>query len=322
MCNKLEELKYWRKREQNIPSNVTAKFNYTWYCENNRIGNALSQYYFNRVLAAHAGINYEIIKSASCQKSESIFDLLGDAQPLNITNTSSPWRDLCSSCMEDKYSDNGKFPHECHHWKMNELVPFLKQEFAVLANKTLQRHVELEHEIDDVAIHLRIALSDFERMGLLSFRHYLDLIPSNALRIGIVTAPVAVRRTPSDRDTIKIEITNRLHNFLRQHFPNATISLRNSVNDTASMVYTRLIQARRMTVCSGSTYCLYPAIASNGVGIVIWNRKRYPTWVNRLDDGKLDGLIKVPRIPYAKIEEGKDLGLEMIEKLCSNETER
>ena len=48
---------------------------------------------------------------------------------------------------------------------------------------------------------------------------------------------------------------------MRNAFPKARVTIRNSQDDTLDVVYTRLIQANT-TICGPSTFCIFPAIAS------------------------------------------------------------
>lgn len=277
LCSTLQSQQYpWIKydEEKALKSNITAQFN---YCRDHRIGNGLSQYFFNRLIAAYAGINYELDRS-QCRETESIISLLGDPLPLNISYTSDEdiWQHYCSSCIDDKYSLH-RWPHGCRNWDVSPLVPAIKHEYKILAEKTLQKHPELEDEIDDVAIHLRLGdvlTGKIRNMGLLPFQAYLDIIPLNVSSIGIVTAPTKPETTADI-------IVNGLRTFLADQYPKAKVAVRNSPNDNASMVHTRLVKARQLVICTASTYCLHPTIGSEAVGVMFWNAK-HPNWVDRL----------------------------------------
>jgi hypothetical protein len=277
LCSTLQSQQYpWTKHDQEkgLKSNITAQFN---YCRDHRIGNGLSQYFFNRLIAAYAGINYELDRSG-CRETESIISLLGDPLPLNISYTSDEdsWQHYCSSCIDDKYSLH-RWPHGCRNWDVSPLVPAIKHEYKILTEKTLQKHPELEDEIDDVAIHLRLGdviTGRVRNMGLLPFQAYLDIIPLNVSSIGIVTAPTKPETTADI-------IVNGLRTFLADQYPKAKVAVRNSPNDNASMVHTRLVKARQVVICTASTYCLHPTLGSESVGVMFWNAK-HPNWVDKL----------------------------------------
>lgn len=293
LCSGLRQQVYpWRKRCQNTPSNITAVFK---YCQPHRIGNGLSQYFFNRIIAAHAGINYKLDKS-QCgtleQRKTRPFALLGDPQPLHVSNMSTAaWQEACSSCESDPHS-KPRFPHACQRQKAALVVPVMQQELGILAEQTLEYYPELKEEIDDAAIHLRNVLNSPRRdMGLLPFRVYLEVIPSDVASIGIVMAP---EKPGSDFDII----AQGLYAFLEKHFSNASITIRDSANDTIPIVYTRMIEARRVTVCTASTFGLYATIASKGTSVIIpsWVfGEQHPNWVDNLD-GQFG--IRAPKVKF------------------------
>jgi hypothetical protein len=296
ICSTLQSQPYpWIKRddEKGLKSNITAQFN---YCHDHRIGNGLSQYFFNRIIAAYAGINYELDRS-SCRGSENVISLLGDPVPLNISNNSDvTWKDYCSSCINDKYSLR-RWPHGCRNWDVSSLIPAMKQEFKSLTEKTLQRHPEMEKEIDDVAIHVRLGDvlgGGIRNMGILPFQAYLDIIPLNVSSIGIVTAPAA---PGSDADII----VNGLRDFLLGHFSKANITIRNSPTDSASMVFTRLIKARKHAICTASTFCMHPTMGSEAVGVMFWNSK-HPNWLDKLNESNATDILA----PMMTFLESKD----------------
>ena len=295
ICPKLQEEheRYsWIKRgdiRENNPSNLTG----IWKeCLDHRTGNALSSYYSNRFIAAHAGINFEVDMSRCGERS--VLTLLGNPIPLIITNTSTAsWQNACLSCVNDSYS-MARFPHTCGNHNMTFLVPVLKKEFANLAKKTLISYPDIENEIDDVSIHLRLGDvlgSKVDNMGLLPFPTYLNLVPKDVSSIGIITAPY-IDQSPSEMIVIGLQ------EFLSNHYPNASVSIRNSRSDTTAIVMTRLVKARRLSLCTSSTYCTYPTLGTEGIGVLIPSHlygKKHPNWIDRLD-GVLD--IRVPKIRF------------------------
>jgi hypothetical protein len=132
--------------------------------------------------------------------------------------------------------------------------------------------------LDEVAIHFRcgdilsrnIPRSD-NNYGLLQFRSYRKRIPENVTTIGIVTAPLSSAESRSqDRDYAPMcqVIVDRFLHYLMQHFPNATVTVRNDPNESIPQVMSRLILAD-YTFCVRSTFCLFPAIASYGSSFVL-----------------------------------------------------
>ena len=56
-----------------------------------------------------------------------------------------------------------------------------------------------------------------------------------------------------------------LQSFLEETYPNATITVRNGPEETLASSFARITLSRK-TICSPSTFCLYPAIATLGEG--------------------------------------------------------
>ncbi len=299
MCHTLHTQEYpWIKRnnsQNSSPSNLTGVFS---DCLKDRIGNRLSTYFANRLIAAHAGINFEVDVSGCGD--ESVTKLLGDPLTMNITSTNSTassWQNVCSSCIDDITYSIARFPHTCRKMNMTDAIPVIKQEFQLLAQKTLDNHPELEEEIDGVAIRLRLldvlgGSGHREDYGILPFPAYLDLIPKDGIStIGLVTAPYE----PESPSSI---VAEGLQEFLSKHYPHVSISIRNSTEDTFPMIATRFIKARRAAICTSSTYCLFPTIGTEGIGFIIpsilWGKK-HMNWVDRLDN--VHGL-KAPKIRF------------------------
>jgi hypothetical protein len=272
------------------------------------IGNLLSQYFSNRIIAAYAGINYVLDKSKCGSTLEEQMTrpvaLLGDSQPLQIfanNNNTYSWQEACLSCLNDPHSQP-KYPHACRLQHAALVIPAMQQELGILAQKTLEYYSNLstsdlllKEEMDDAAIHLRNILNQPRReMGLLPFRVYLEVIPRDVESIGIV---MAWAEPESDFGIV----ARGLYSFLETHFPKARITMRDRVNDTIPIVYTRLIEARRVTVCTASTFCLYATIAAKGTSVIIpsWLfGEQHPNWVDKLDDGQFVGTIRVPKVKF------------------------
>ncbi|KAL3921151.1 MAG: hypothetical protein SGILL_002897 [Bacillariaceae sp.] len=146
-----------------------------------------------------------------------------------------------------------------------ELTPSFRNE-----NKTL--------DIDEAAIHFRcgdvisssIPKTD-NNYGLLQFQAYQKRIPENVTSIGIVTAPFTNSSGARKQDRPHMgmcqSIVERLVSYLQQHFPGATIQVRNDPHESIPKVMSRLILAN-YTFCARSTFCLYPAVASFGTSYV------------------------------------------------------
>jgi len=290
LCPTLQDQAYpWIKRDttgvtNSRQSNLTAVFS---YCKNERTGNAMTSYFSNRLVAAYAGINFEA-NVQGCGD-DSVLRLLGKPTPPNVSivnNSSLSWEHACSSCT----GSSARFPHACRDQNMEVMISVLKQEYGLLARTILQRYPKLKEEIDDVAIHVRM-IAGVSNMGILPFWAYLKIIPTeNVSTIGIVTQPLQ----PESNSSFVI---TGLQKFLARHYPNATVSIRDSLNDTIPIIYTRFIKARRFAVCTSSTFCLFATMASEGTGVVVPSKifGEHPNWVDRLNG--LHGL-KVPKVRF------------------------
>ena len=96
--------------------------------------------------------------------------------------------------------------------------------------------------------------------GVLPFAAFLGRIPSNATVIYVLSdhPSRAVHSPYSNRCQV---ILTHLFEFLKQHYPLATIVIKRGGD--MFMDYARLAFAN-VTICSASTYCFWPAIASLG----------------------------------------------------------
>lgn len=121
--------------------------------------------------------------------------------------------------------------------------------------------------------------------GFLPFQAIIDLIPKNQSisTIFILTDPSARASILSDLKDIKFShnchpILMALYNRLRIEFPQSYVILKSGGDPFVD--YLRLSRAK-ITICSASTFCLWPAIASVGVAhfpvtglIAGWNSER------------------------------------------------
>ena len=119
--------------------------------------------------------------------------------------------------------------------------------------------------IPDVAIHYRCGGDNFQgKYGFLRFVAFAKLIPKTAKTIYVLA---------EDRDKYHnhrrlIEtcdyIFHSMHDYLQNHFPNSTVLIRRGDDPFTDAV--RLMYAET-TICSVSSFCLWPAIARGGA----WN---------------------------------------------------
>jgi hypothetical protein len=128
-------------------------------------------------------------------------------------------------------------------------------------------------DIDDAAIHFRcgdvFGGTNKDVYGLIKFREYSTRIPNATTRsIGIHTQPFnASLVREADQDSIDNceKVVHVLVDYLQARYPNATITIRNTQDDTLPMSYARMTMAQ-YTITSMSTFGIFPAIGSFGEG--------------------------------------------------------
>lgn len=112
--------------------------------------------------------------------------------------------------------------------------------------------------IPDVAIHYRCGDNFVGHYGFLPFQAFLATIPSDAKTI-YVLAENRDRKTKQKRHLAQKcdAIFPGMLNYLKNHFPAATVVIRRGDNLYTDMA--RLAKAK-VTICSVSTFCLWPAV--------------------------------------------------------------
>jgi len=154
---------------------------------------------------------------------------------------------------------------------------YVRHDFRAMATELAPSMNSKGIVIDEVAIHFRCGdtLSDSmspedTNYGLVQFQAYRKRIPPSADSIGIVTAPF------SDTDRRKQDwgsgemcrtLVSELVDYLRLHFPEARVRIRNDPSETIPEVMTRLILAKH-NFCVRSSFCALPSMASYGTSYV------------------------------------------------------
>jgi hypothetical protein len=134
--------------------------------------------------------------------------------------------------------------------------------FSRIANITL----------DDVAIHFRcgdiMGSCDRSDYGIIAYSEYSKRIFENTTSIGILTHPFDKQLTRS-MDSSKTEdckdAVYLLVEYLQDHFPHATITIRNSARDTLPLTYARIVMAKQ-AFTSLSSFGIFPVVATYGMG--------------------------------------------------------
>lgn len=127
--------------------------------------------------------------------------------------------------------------------------------------------------LDDVAIHFRcgeiMGLTKRSDYGIIQFTEYLKWIhKDNTSSIGILTQPFE-RKHNRSQDGKKAkdckQATYLLVDYLQQHFPQASISIRNDRSETPPITYVRLVAAKQ-SFTSLSSFGIFPVVGTWGEG--------------------------------------------------------
>lgn len=125
---------------------------------------------------------------------------------------------------------------------------------------------------DDAAIHFRCG--DVLRFdtndtgyGLVPHSYYVERIPPNVTSISILTQPFQreyVRKWDRSYERWCKRIVLDLRNYLEESFPNATVRIRNDVNEseTSYTAFVRLVLARKAAFCGLSSFCTSAVLAT------------------------------------------------------------
>lgn len=116
--------------------------------------------------------------------------------------------------------------------------------------------------IPDVAIHYRC--SDSTHLGIIPLRAFRDLIPADAKTIYVMTESAhrikICSELPEQCRRCEAAI-QALHKYLKRLFPVSVVLVLRGYDIYVDLL--RLTFARRVLICSASTFCLYPALARN-----------------------------------------------------------
>lgn len=117
--------------------------------------------------------------------------------------------------------------------------------------------------IPDVAIQYRCGDNiGFSYMyGILPFTAFLSRIPKEGTRFIYVLSDHPTRASHSPYSSRCQTILERLFNYLKIHYPDATIVVKRGGD--LFLDYARLAFAN-VTICSASSYCLWPSLANTG----------------------------------------------------------
>ena len=117
--------------------------------------------------------------------------------------------------------------------------------------------------VPHVAIHYRCSDNFVGHYGFLPFYKFVEIIPADFTESIFVLAENKTRKTAHRKHlTAKCDwIFDSMFSFLVKHFPHAKVLIRRG--DDPYLDFARLSYAK-VTICSVSSFCLWPAIINNG----------------------------------------------------------
>lgn len=250
------------------------------------IGNYLGDYFENILCAKYVNIHYCAVAKVWEPKRKDRPPPFVANLPTQIANgrdkSIQPWMDhqvksskeliklYCKcqgSCHEKDFAlwtKGTKYIREIFH---NSLQYHLQ---ATQTTRTIVRQEDLSNMnigtmlplVPTVAIHYRCGDNFVGYYGFLPFHQIISRIPQDAKNI-FVFAEKKTRKTSTRTHAINIcdSIFQKLFETLRKYFPNSSVLIQRGGDLYADMA--RLTYAD-VLICSVSTFCLWPAIASNG----------------------------------------------------------
>jgi hypothetical protein len=196
------------------------------------------------------------------------------------------------------------------HFGLNVMMDIIQEDMMKLS----QTDVGQSFEPDDAVIHLRLgdALKGTkdERIGLLPHRTYQDMLDAvqrefGPIRtIGIVTMPFKrslARSFDSGKVTLAKSklVAHDLIDYLKGHFPNATVVLHSGPDEVPLKAFARLQRARKVAICGPSTFCTMPVLATSASVGYLFRGKKHSPWamhVAQLSPNNHLRMYKVPRL--------------------------
>lgn len=201
-----------------------------------------------------------------------------------------PWKEVCRDC-------NNANPHTCGTG-LERAAPFVRRDLrrAALAwmegldvNGSRVPGWETP-ELDEATIYFRcgdiMRYAHHSEYGWVKYKVYARELDEGIRSIGIVTVPQN-KGTCRKNDCGFLATCDRLARdmkaYLEGTFPEARVTVRNDPNETVLASYGRMVLSKQ-TFCNPSTFCMLPALATTGQGIVVHSRL-FP-WVGHAGDAE------------------------------------
>ena len=207
------------------------------------------------------------------------------ADPLPSIATSLPLNSTASMSLLCSCVSRGPNFHTCSRG-LDVAAPLIRSSLRRLALAWLRDSSKAE--ADEFAVHLRcgdiLQYRHHTEYGFSRYHVYKDVIPSGVGSIGIFSAPTdGVRCRGRDCNHLKTcgALVEDLRRFLADEFKGAIVVVRNgTADDRIVETYARMVLAKGV-FCNPSTFCLYPTVASTGVGYLVDSPGLYP-WAREL----------------------------------------
>lgn len=300
ICKLLKNITHVSVLGQDTPSYILAKesppiVNLTWPCEEmmSNTGNWITGFYHLRLACALAQVDFHFQCSSGMKlASQSVLPWLTGVYSVPERDESNTWPydfgwpdpdNVCAKTYK-------KLP--IHH--LTRVIQRDMREIAVsiLGSRnesgreikvTFRALPELpsiepfrswkEADVDDAAIHFRcgdvFGGTGKDVYGFIKFKEFVDRMPKETTRtIGIHTQPFETKRLrEADKDAARDckKVVHLLVDTLQREFPNTTVSIRNTQEDTIPLTYARLTMAFQ-SITTMSTFGIFPAIGCFGDG--------------------------------------------------------
>jgi hypothetical protein len=133
-----------------------------------------------------------------------------------------------------------------------------------------------EYSVDDAVLHFRcgdLMDSNHPSFGFMKFSGYTRRISPDAKSIGIVTQPFDVDAQSRQADTAQLRrnrcraVVMSLVEYIKVHFPNAVVNVRNDSNETIALTFARMTMANQ-TIAGISTFGVMPVLSTFGTGYI------------------------------------------------------
>jgi len=253
-------------------------------CQEDHLGDKLGQHYGRYALANAAELPY----SMTC----------GDE------STNRPYQSILAILQVD-ISQSGPSPTDAFGETYNALevcnsgsVPDGNNPVGVdlvsdIIRQDMWRVVEADEannglfEPDDAVIHIQLGGSLYSSSGqhehdaLIPHRSYSLLIEQATLErgpilsISIIITFLEGSDLNEDMDERSILVAHNLYKHLEETFPDANVTMYSTHIEPASRAYSRLVRAKKVSICGPATFCTFPVLGNRDAIGYILNGENY-----------------------------------------------